>query len=59
MFMELKDYLIEPRGCEFCAKFDFETGRIIFKTKYDLKDYTIYGKRFAYCPLCGRKIEDN
>ena len=57
--MELKDYLMNLRGCEFCAKFDFETGRIIFKTKYDLKDYTVYGKSFAYCPLCGRKIEDD
>lgn len=56
--MELKDYSIEPRGCEFCAKFDFKTGKIILKTKYDLKDYSINGERLNYCPLCGRKIEE-
>ena len=56
--MKLKDYLIELRGCEFCAKFDFKTGQIIFKTKHELKDYSINGVRFNYCPLCGRKIEE-
>jgi len=56
--MELKDYLVEPCGCEFCAKFDFKTKKIILKTKQDLKNYTVQGQQLAYCPLCGRKIEE-
>lgn len=57
--MELKDWLIEPCGCEFCASFDFNTKKIILKKKLDLRNYSVNGQLMAYCPLCGRKIEED
>lgn len=51
------DGMVEEKGCEFCAKYDWEKHEEVLKTFEELKQFTINGKYFYYCPFCGRKIK--